>query len=439
VKKAKYALTLPIEKQAVLAELTTPRFHDVLGHAIDSERMPSTEGAMLISAGQAVSRLVGGCTSPDLALQHLRSLSDQGKVTLPQIDAASAWLQGVQVQDVDSLIAVVSPAVAKAAQQEALELGLKSFAQGEDASAASEAMEKAAAIGKRKQGLGTALGGDLNDIVATVANSGLRDPLPTGIPELDLKLSGGMERPALGVAMAGTGVGKTLYLCHVTTQALMDKRNVLYVTLEVTESTIKQRVYQNLLGMTEEEIREKPQEAARRFKMLAAPGIGQLRVCYATPRTTSLAFLKSLLRDLDKEHGFQPDVIMVDYADKLVVSVGRQKKSSYEEMDEVYDGLQTIAKENDVWVWTASQLKRGANRGKRITVDDVSDSMQKMNNADLVVGIYQTEQDEEESMVRFCVPKRRVRETSGEVGPLPQDKSRGRIVAVNRFELWGYQ
>jgi replicative DNA helicase len=432
----RYPFNKRFESQVVLAEISIPRFHDMVGHALEPDRMPSAEAIHLVRAAQAVARETGaGCPSATLALQNLRTLVHDGKLRMEDVNAASDFVDLAEdlggVDDVDALVQGVIPVVQRFLQQDALQAAFDDFGKGNGVHETADRFEKVAALGKRKGTLGQLLQGSSEDIKAC-AESIMRDPLPTGVPELDEFLKGGLERGSMGCAIGGEGSGKSLFLCHLTAEALLHGYDCAYMTLELGEANVKNRIYSNLVGMTKTQLAGNPDEAERRLAMLKR---GNLIVSYQTPKATTAASVRRWLKDVEAAHSFSPKVIVIDYADKLVSKLETQRRG-YEEMEIVYDFLRDMNIERDGWLWTASQMVRGGARSKKPDLDDVSDSKHKVRTPDLVVTLVRTEQDKQEGIVSFRVPKRRNEQAYGEVGPLPVDGEHGRIVATCRPEPW---
>jgi hypothetical protein len=432
----KYPFNKAFEAQIVLAEVSVPRFHEMVGHALEPDRMPAVEAINLIRAGQAVARTLGtGCSSATLALQNMRTLVHDGKLRMEDVTSAMDFIDRAEdvggLDDIDALVQGVVPIVQRFAQQDALQQAFDDFGKGNGVSDTAERFEKVAALGKRKGTLGQTLSGSAKDI-KSCASSIIRDPLPTGVFELDQFLKGGLERGSMGCAIGGEGAGKSLLLCHIATEALLLGIDAAYMTLELGEPNVKQRIYANLTNMTKEQLANNSEEAARRLSMLK---LGSLIVSYQTPKATTAASVRSWLKAVEQEHGFRPQLIVIDYADKLVSKMNTSRKS-YEEMEYVYDSLRDMNIERDGWIWTASQMVRGASRNKKPDLDDVSDSKHKVRTPDLVIMLVRTEEDKEEGVIKFRVPKRRNEQAYGEVGPLPVDGEKGRIVVTCRPEPW---
>lgn len=438
---AKYALTPEVERLVAYAECSDPRFHESLGHAVEADRLPTEACRHLVAAAQALALANGRpCSSPLYAIQHLKLLVNRGKITAEQLAACSAVLDMVEdaggVRDVESLVDAAAPAVQHVAHMAAVEQTVKEIGHGVEPGSAAARFEAVAGIGKVRQSMGSALEwGDVGTIAAD-ASSTIRDPLTTGVDELDGLLGGfGIERATLGVCLGGSGDGKSLFLCHVSVAALLEGVSVAYVTLELSESAIRQRVRANLVDMTPREMEADPLKAQQRYNVLLpsrANGIGRFRVMYMTPRTGTISMVKTWLERVEKEEGSRYDLIVVDYADKLTSKVRKgEEGSSYVEQGLVYTQLRNMVVERDGWGWTASQTTGREGRKKKVDLEDVSDSIEKIRVADTVVAISRSDEDVAAGQTKFRVPKRRNGEAHGETPSLAMDAEHGRIVAVH--------
>jgi hypothetical protein len=437
--KGKYPLIRAVELQVALAMVSAPRFHDTIGFALEPDRMPSEDAKLAVDAAQAVARETHrSCPSPTLALQQLRWRVNQGQLTMEEMAGVADLYDLAEdmggVPDVDSLISAVAPLVKKAKHQAAVEQTISEYGHSADPAEAAERFAEIAALGTRRVAPGSELLLD-QDSILRAATATVRDPLSTGIMELDAILGGGLERGALGLLLANTGDGKSLELAHIAAEAAFSGHDVAYVTLEISEELVQQRLYCNLTNLTTDEIAKNPQEAARRMGLLKAKGFGRVLVVYMTPGATTPAMIEAWLKEQERERAFKPELLIVDYQDKLVSSPNTQKHS-YEDQKLVSEGLRNILVERDIWGWTASQAGGRQGRKKKLDLEDVADSMHKARIADLIIAILRTEEDCANGDVRFRVPKRRNGEAHGEVGPLPMDAAHGRMVAMSRSEPW---
>lgn len=446
MKAKRYPLTRQAEMYIAYAECTNPHFHELLGYAIEFERLPSEDAQLLVSAAQEIARNnESPCASSVAAVQQLRLRVNAGKLTMESLATANDLLDAVEdaggITDLDGLISTVAPAIRGIATLDALEQTITGVGQGMDPSEAAEKFAAVAQLGKARVSDGSRLTFTADDISAA-ASSTVTDPLPTGIPELDIALGGGTERRSLGVFLGNPGDGKSLMLCHVAAESVYDGRRVAYVTAELSEAAVKQRLYANLLNMTAPELVLDPQRAATRGAALDAflpHPIGDFRVLYVTPKVGTVAQIRQWLRDLKRKDGFQADVLLVDYADKLAAKArGTQQGpvSSYVEQGSVYQQLRDLIVEDDLWGWTASQTTGRQGRKKKLDIEDVADSMEKARICDTLVTIMRNDEDVQAGLVRFRLPKRRNGQAHAEVGPLTMDPEHGRMVAVCRAEPW---
>lgn len=437
-----YPFTQSFEAVVALAEASAQRFHEVIGHALNAEMMPSEPARLLVSAGQAVAKETGtGCSSPVVAIQHLRFLCDKGKLTHAQVQAAASFVELAKdlggVHDLDEVISQVTPIVQRLEHREALNAAIKDYGQGGGVEDTVERMGRIAGLGKQRISKGSVLQ-STEAAVCSYAQDVHSDLLPTGVPELDRVIEGGMEQPALGIVLGGPGAGKSLYLVNQSASALVLSYNVAYVTLELSASRVYRRIVCNLLDCTKEELANNTKQAAGRLRMLNEDGSGILHVLYQSPRAATPGTIRAWLRTLELEEGFRPHVLIIDYADKLVHKLDSKAKElgPYKEMEYVYEGLRDIAVERNCWVWTASQTTRGGLHNKRVDIEHAADSMNKSRVGDLIVAIARTHEDEAEGMLRFRVLKSREGAAHNEVGPLPMDASHGRITMFNRSVPW---
>jgi DnaB-like helicase C terminal domain len=437
-----YPFMRDFEMCVVLAEVSAQRFHEVIGHALNAEMLPSEPARLLVSAGQAVAKETGtGCSSPVSAVQHLRFLCDRGKLTHAQVQIASDFIDTAKdlggVLDLNELISQVTPIVQRLEHREALNAAIKDFGQGDGVEDTVERMERIAGLGKQRVTCGFMLPKTEREFV-TAMQSGCNEILSTGVVELDRILDGGLERPSLGTILGGTGSGKSLFLSSLGAAAMVNAYSVAYATLELPVKDVSDRTFMNLLDATEESLRTSPEKYARRLSLLRETGLGGLCISHFNPQDTVPADLRSWLRLCENEHGFRPDILIVDYADKMLHRRGPKAKetSAYKEMEYVYEALHGIGTDLNCWVWTASQTNRGGMHNKFVDIEHASDSMNKARVADLVLAIARTHADEAEGMIRFRVPKRRRGVAHGEVGPIPMDAAHGRITMFNRPAPW---
>lgn len=449
MKKQRYPLTRAAAMQVAYAEATNPRFHELLGHAIEFDRVQWEDCQLVISAAQEVARNnENPCASTVAVIQQLRLRVNAGKLSLEDLQKANDLLDAVEdaggVTDLDGLLSTVAPAIRGVATMDALEATIQSMGQKADPAEAADRFTAVANLGKARVSMGQEMNLNAAQIAAAAAST-ITDPLPTGITELDIALGGGTERSSLGVFLANSGDGKSLALCHVGSESLLGGHDVAYVTAELSEMQILQRVYCNLLNMSAADLAMNPTEGERRAKLWSShlasmkSRLGRLRVLYLTPKVGTVAQIRQWMKDLDRgPTPFKPSVLLVDYADKLAAkaSGSGESKGSYQEQGTIYQHLRDLVVDYEMWSWTASQTTGRQGRKKKLDIEDIADSMEKARICDTLVAIVRNDDDVQSGLCRFRLPKRRNGAAHIEVGPLTMDPERGRMVALTRSEPW---
>lgn len=429
-----YAFEDQVEKALTLAVCGEPRFYEQIGRAIEADRLRSPHARLLVSAAHAVAAKHNGRgpSWPTIAVQHLSTLSHQGKLTLEQLDGAKDYLlEAMELPPVlvDDLVATVVPVVRRVRHKEAIVEALDGYKNGLSPAETADVFSAVAKLGT-SAGSTTATIQQIADVPGFWAQRP-DDSLRFGIPELDLALEGGLEREGLGLVVGGSGAGKSMALVHAAVEAMLLGHDVLYFTLELSPERVTQRIVRNLTNMTPQEARRDPDLVAHRLRQVfGVEGVGQIVVVKAPPLVTSPRDLRVLMAQAEREHPrFRPQVFAVDFLDKLRVN---PKASLYEDMLAVTDGLREIAGDHDGWTWTATQSDRKSTGQAWLDLDAVADSMNKIRSADVVMAIGRTKEDKESDMIRISVPKRREGEGAHtQVGPFPWDPARGRISVVS--------
>jgi hypothetical protein len=200
---------------------------------------------------------------------------------------------------------------------------------------------------------------------------------PTDISLLNKALKGGWIPKTLNVVMAVSGAGKTLFMCHDAANNLMRGRNVLYVTLEVSEFKIAQRVDANLMGVDMSTLEDLPRDVyAKKVEAIKAKTSGRLVIKEYAPVSAGAAHFRHLLNELRTKQGFIPDVVYVDYINLCVpTTLGRGEHNSYERVKRVAEELRGIAVEFDVPVITGTQTNRTGYNSTDVGMENTSDSL----------------------------------------------------------------
>lgn len=188
---------------------------------------------------------------------------------------------------------------------------------------------------------------------------------------------GGLPRKTLNIALAGTGVGKSLFMCHSAAQNLMSGLNVLYVTMEMAEERIAERIDANLLGVTLDELKELPQSIY--YKLIGRVrdrAKGKLIVKEYPTASAGSANFRHLLNELNLKKNFVPDIIYIDYLN--ICASSRIKAganvNSYTYIKAIAEELRGLAVEFNVPIVSATQTTRSGYSNSDVGLEDTSES-----------------------------------------------------------------
>ena len=218
--------------------------------------------------------------------------------------------------------------------------------------------------------------------------------------EFDLELfnkitKGGLPRKTLNMILAGTGVGKSLFMCHYASSVLMQGKNVLYITLEMAEERIAERIDANLLNMTMEELSKVDKDIYEtRVGKIIKKTAGKLIVKEYPTAAAHAGHFKSLLEELKMKRNFTPDAIVIDYLN--ICSSSRMKHgagvNSYTYIKSIAEELRGLAVEYNVPVLSATQTTRGGYDNTDVDLTDTSESFGLPATVDFMFALISTEE-----------------------------------------------
>lgn len=206
---------------------------------------------------------------------------------------------------------------------------------------------------------------------------------------------GGLPRKTLNIALAGTGVGKSLFMCHCAAANLSEGRNVLYITMEMAEEKIAERIDANLLNIDLNELHTiSKEDYVRKFSTLQNKTHGKLIIKeYPTASASALHF-RALLNDLALKKNFKPDIIYIDYLN--ICCSSRIKPganvNSYSYIKSIAEELRGLAVESDVPIVSATQTTRSGYSNSDVELTDTSESFGLPATADFMFALITNEE-----------------------------------------------
>jgi len=206
---------------------------------------------------------------------------------------------------------------------------------------------------------------------------------------------GGLSRKSLSIALAGTGVGKTLFMTHCAAANLMAGKNVLYITMEMAEEKISERIDANLLNTTIDSLAEMPKDVfIKRTDRVKAKTTGKLIVKEYPTASAGSAHFRHLLNELKLKKNFHPDVVYIDYLN--ICTSSRMKAganvNSYTLIKAIAEELRGLAVEFNVPILSATQTTRTGYSSSDLNLEDTSESFGLPATADFMFGLISTEE-----------------------------------------------
>ena len=218
--------------------------------------------------------------------------------------------------------------------------------------------------------------------------------LPFDLSLFNKITKGGISNKTLNVALAGTGVGKSLFMCHMASASLLQGKNVLYITLEMAEEKIAERIDANLLNVNIKDIEDLPEQLFEsKVTRLAQKTNGKLIIKeYPTASAHSNHF-KALLNDLSLKKSFKPDIIFIDYLN--ICASSRYKGAlvnSYTYVKAIAEELRGLAVEFDLPIVSATQTTRSGYGSTDVDLTDTSESFGLPATADFMFALIASEE-----------------------------------------------
>jgi replicative DNA helicase len=250
--------------------------------------------------------------------------------------------------------------------------------------------------------------------------------IPTGVGELDNYLRGrGLGEKELGVILAPTNRGKSMFLKSIAEYNMFKGRKGLIFTLEMSEDRYFDRFDMSVANMTSDGVNENKDKVRNTIESLKNdPKMGQVHIKEYPTKGASVDTLRAYCERL-RRGGFFPDFIVVDYADLLNSSVKYSEERHVQ--SHIYKRLRGWAAEDNLPIWTATQANRGSLSKSQVTIADISEDFGKAMIADVIVALCQTKQEKQNEQMRLLLTKNRD-STAGVEALINTDFAHGKFV-----------
>ena len=220
------------------------------------------------------------------------------------------------------------------------------------------------------------------------------EKIPFDLEYLNKITKGGLPNKTLNIALAGTGVGKSLFMCHVAASALLQGKNVLYITLEMAEEKIAERIDANLLNVNIKDLATLPKVMFdNKINNLSKKTQGKLIIKEYPTASAHVGHFKALLQELALKKSIKPDIVFVDYLN--ICASQRYKGSivnSYTYVKAIAEELRGLAVEANVPIVSATQTTRAGYGSSDVDLTDTSESFGLPATADLMFALISTEE-----------------------------------------------
>ena len=265
------------------------------------------------------------------------------------------------------------------------------------------------------------------------------DRTPFDLELFNTITKGGVPNKTLNIALAGTGVGKSLCMCHVGASALVDGKNVLYITMEMAEERIAERIDANLLNVPIDQLDKMSKDMfTSKIADLARKTTGRLVVKEYPTGSAHSGHFRALLNELKLKKQFVPDIIFIDYLN--ICASSRMKGmggaiNSYTYIKAIAEELRGLAVEFDVPIFSATQTTRSGYSNTDVGLEDTSESFGLPATADLMFALISTEELEQQGQIMVKQLKNRYNDpTHHKRFVVGVDRSRMRLFDVDETQ-----
>ena len=223
---------------------------------------------------------------------------------------------------------------------------------------------------------------------------------------LNEALEGGLASKELAMVVAPPGVGKSLYLANQAVRSCLDGSNVLYISLEMAEDRVAQRLDSIFSRIRQDQLKDRCDDLKDRLNQVTStvPDRGKLKIKEFPTKRASVNQVRAYLNQLSNYENFCPDVIIVDYLELLATD---SDMAEYQSQERLAQELRGLAIEHKCLVWTATQTNREGKKVRLITDTELADSYGKTRVCDLVISINQDEEEFDKGKSRIYIIKSR--------------------------------
>ncbi len=226
----------------------------------------------------------------------------------------------------------------------------------------------------------------------------VEEKIPFDLEFFNKITKGGLSPKTLNIVLAGTGVGKSLFMCHVAANCLSQGKNVLYITLEMAEERIAERIDANLMNITTEDLHDLPKQMFdNKIAKIIKSTSGKLIVKEYPTASAHTGHFRGLIKELAIKKSFKPDIIFIDYLNICASSrfKGAASVNSYLYIKAIAEEIRGLAVETNIPILSGTQTNRSGFSSTDIGLEDTSESFGLPATADLMFALISNEELDE--------------------------------------------
>lgn len=265
---------------------------------------------------------------------------------------------------------------------------------------------------------------------------------PTGVKTLDDMIGGGMHENSLNLILSPTNVGKTLIMCSMAASLLLSGKKVFYLTFEDPELKIYQRIAQNLMDLSQTQLKTLTRENFHVLfnNMKQKCTDGKLKIKHCPEFSTNALMINTMLKELKDREGFEPDVVFIDYIGCMMPN-GRVAKDMNDNTRLLLVSMQVraIATTYHIPIMSAAQVNRGGYGSAEIGLDDVADSFGQTTKADAIFAVTRPPECEKAGLYKVFLAKTRYGITGPMAATIGVDTEKQRIYDLNAQQASDFQ
>jgi replicative DNA helicase len=230
----------------------------------------------------------------------------------------------------------------------------------------------------------------------------IEEKIPFDLDFFNRITKGGLPPKTLNIALAGTGVGKSLFMCHMAANCMNQGRNVLYISMEMAEERIAERIDANLMNISMEDLHSLPKQMYDdKINKIIKNTTGQLVIKEYPTASAHSGHFRGLIKELAVKKSFKPDIIFIDYLNICASSrfKGAANVNSYMYIKSIAEELRGLAVETNVPIMSATQTTRSGYSNTDVGLEDTSESFGLPATADLMFALISSEELEERNQI----------------------------------------